>query len=180
MLITITGPSGSGKTSLIKQLTKEFPNEIFEVISTTTREPRPYEVNGKDYNFINNNEFDKNFYGIKAGDINKENINDINKIIIVNINPKGMKMLKKHFHGVDKIYSIYLEVNEKLAKQRLAKRTGWNWKKASERIKVDKSAGLYNKDDFDCILNGHTSKKEKIENFLNYIESRKWIHKLNS
>jgi guanylate kinase len=50
-LYIISGPSGSGKSSIARAV---MDNEI---ISFTTRAPRPGEVNGRDYIFISEDEF---------------------------------------------------------------------------------------------------------------------------
>lgn len=50
-LFVISAPSGAGKTSLIKALTEANPNVLVSV-SHTTRAPREGEVEGVDYHFI--------------------------------------------------------------------------------------------------------------------------------
>ena len=57
LLIVISSPSGAGKTSICKRLLKEN-NKINVSISDTTRAPRDNEINGNDYNFISENEFE--------------------------------------------------------------------------------------------------------------------------
>ena len=54
--LVICAPSGTGKTTLIKRLVAEFPRFSFSV-SCTTREPRPGEAQGKDYDFLTKEEF---------------------------------------------------------------------------------------------------------------------------
>ena len=54
--LVICAPSGTGKTTLIKRLVAEFPRFAFSV-SCTTREPRPGEVQGVDYDFVSRDEF---------------------------------------------------------------------------------------------------------------------------
>ena len=54
--LVICAPSGTGKTTLIKRLVAEFPRFSFSV-SCTTRDPRPGEVQGKDYDFLSRDEF---------------------------------------------------------------------------------------------------------------------------
>lgn len=54
--LVICAPSGTGKTTLIKRLVAEFPRFSFSV-SCTTRDPRPGEVQGKDYDFLTRDEF---------------------------------------------------------------------------------------------------------------------------
>ena len=57
-LVVISGPNGVGKNTVIRQYLQEHPNAC-RSISVTTREPRPGEVEGKDYFFISVNEFDQ-------------------------------------------------------------------------------------------------------------------------
>lgn len=55
--IVISAPSGGGKTTLMKMIVEEHPELFAFSVSTTTRQPRPGEVNGKDYEFITVEEF---------------------------------------------------------------------------------------------------------------------------
>jgi guanylate kinase len=56
-LIILAGPAGVGKSTLCDRLVAEVPG--FErVITATTRPPRPNEVNGRDYHFYSEAEFD--------------------------------------------------------------------------------------------------------------------------
>lgn len=55
-IIIITAPSGSGKTTLVKRLLERCPQLAFS-ISACTRNPRPGEVNGRDYHFYTEEEF---------------------------------------------------------------------------------------------------------------------------
>lgn len=57
-IIAVSSPSGGGKTSVVKQLLKDFPDIVFSV-SVTTRPKRSNEVNGVDYFFVNDEEFEK-------------------------------------------------------------------------------------------------------------------------
>ena len=57
LIIVISSPSGAGKSSICKQLLKDDP-QLNISISDTTRPPRDNETNGKDYNFIEKNEFE--------------------------------------------------------------------------------------------------------------------------
>jgi guanylate kinase len=50
-LFVIAAPSGTGKTSLVKALMQRVPELGFSV-SHTTRKPRPNEVAGRDYHFV--------------------------------------------------------------------------------------------------------------------------------
>jgi Guanylate kinase len=56
-LLLIVGPSGVGKGTTVNILRERHPEWIFPV-STTTRQPRPGEVDGVDYHFLTPQEFD--------------------------------------------------------------------------------------------------------------------------
>ena len=55
VMIVLSSPSGAGKTTLVKMLSNMDNYEIS--ISHTTRQPRPNEINDKDYYFVNENDF---------------------------------------------------------------------------------------------------------------------------
>ena len=56
MMFVLSSPSGAGKTTLTKKLVKNNPNFKLS-ISHTTRKPRSSEVNGQDYYFVDEKEF---------------------------------------------------------------------------------------------------------------------------
>lgn len=56
MLVVIAGPSGVGKGSIVRRLLERDPRLWFSV-SLNTRAPRPGEVNGVDYWFVDRDEF---------------------------------------------------------------------------------------------------------------------------
>tara|TARA_B100000963_G_scaffold331257_1_gene321910 strand:- start:851 stop:1483 length:633 start_codon:yes stop_codon:yes gene_type:complete len=93
IMVILSSPSGAGKTTLVKLLSdrKGFVTSI----SHTTRTPRSSEIDGKDYHFVNNLEFEKmiknnefleyakvfnNFYGTTKLNIFKE-LNEGNNVI---------------------------------------------------------------------------------------------------
>ncbi len=55
-VIIFSAPSGSGKTTIVKHLLSTNSNLAFSV-SATTRQPRPNEINGKDYYFLTKTDF---------------------------------------------------------------------------------------------------------------------------
>lgn len=61
ILYLVSGPSGSGKTTLCRRLATE--GLAHYSISCTTREPRPGEVNGRDYYFLSVAEFQEEIAG---------------------------------------------------------------------------------------------------------------------
>ncbi|MDD9331406.1 MAG: guanylate kinase [Wolbachia sp.] len=78
ILLILSSPSGAGKTTISEKLLKQSA-DLVRSISMTTREPRPGEVDGKDYFFVTKEKFHElckagkmleyaevfgNFYGI--------------------------------------------------------------------------------------------------------------------
>lgn len=64
VLLVIAGPAGSGKSTLCDRLVSEIP-EFERVVTTTTRAPRPGEINGVHYHFLTPEQFDA---GLAAND----------------------------------------------------------------------------------------------------------------
>ena len=57
VMIILSSPSGAGKTTLVNLLSKKKNYAVS--VSHTTRNPRPGEINHKDYYFVNDNEFQR-------------------------------------------------------------------------------------------------------------------------
>ncbi|MGF1604571.1 MAG: guanylate kinase [Thermosynechococcaceae cyanobacterium] len=55
-LIVLTGPSGVGKGTLLQALLQQQP-DLYVSVSATTRAPRPGEVEGEHYYFLNPDQF---------------------------------------------------------------------------------------------------------------------------
>jgi guanylate kinase len=58
LLLIVSSPSGAGKTTLCNRLRSEFPELRFSV-SHTTRKPRPTEVEGREYHFVDEGTFEQ-------------------------------------------------------------------------------------------------------------------------
>jgi guanylate kinase len=58
VLLVLAGPAGSGKSTLCDRLVAEDPS-FSRVITTTTRAPRPGEINGVHYHFFSPEQFDQ-------------------------------------------------------------------------------------------------------------------------
>ena len=57
IMVILSSPSGAGKTTLSKLLSKK--KNYYISVSHTTRKPRINETNGKDYFFVNHEQFNK-------------------------------------------------------------------------------------------------------------------------
>ena len=56
-LTVLAGPTAVGKGTLVAELRRRHP-DLFVSVSATTRAPRPDEVDGADYHFVSDAEFD--------------------------------------------------------------------------------------------------------------------------
>lgn len=57
-LFVLSGPSGAGKGTLVKRVLQRVP-DAWVSVSATTRQPRPGEVDGRDYFFLDQPRFDE-------------------------------------------------------------------------------------------------------------------------
>lgn len=57
-IFVLSAPSGAGKTTLVNNIKNSF-GYLVESISCTTRKPRPNEVDGVNYYFLSEEEFDR-------------------------------------------------------------------------------------------------------------------------
>ncbi|MEC8806682.1 MAG: guanylate kinase [Pseudomonadota bacterium] len=57
LMLVLSSPSGAGKTSIARRVLAEDDNLTLSV-SATTRLPRPNEVDGRDYHFVDQDRFD--------------------------------------------------------------------------------------------------------------------------
>jgi len=131
-LFIISGSSGVGKTTVVNELIRRHP-EWSRVITTTTRKPRKDEENGKDYFFINEEEFKEkinknsfieyteyagNYYGTLKKTI-EENIEE-GKTIFLILDVIGGKRIKTLIPEATAVF-LMVNNNEDL-KERLEKR----------------------------------------------------------
>ena len=100
ILIVVSGPSGAGKDSIINKLKRKKDMNIWISISATTRDKREKEIDGKDYYFIDKNEFENrikkgcfleyaeynnNYYGTPKDKIDEYLDNGIDVVLIIEI-----------------------------------------------------------------------------------------------
>ena len=57
-LTVLSGPSGVGKSTVVAELNRSCP-QIWISVSVTTRKPRTGEVDGREYHFVDDDEFDR-------------------------------------------------------------------------------------------------------------------------
>lgn len=143
-ILIISGVAGSGKGSVCGIL-KKYPDKYGFSISYTTRAAREGEVNGVDYHFISEKEFDQavknnqfleweqvhfDKYGTKKLDF--DNIIASDKIPILEVDVNGMGNIKKKYENIISIFITAPTMED--AMDRLKNRGTENAKSLKKRI----------------------------------------------
>ena len=146
IMIILSSPSGAGKTTLVKLLSKK-ENYVIS-ISHTTRNPRPGEINQKDYYFVNDNEFQRlikneefleyakvfnNYYGTTRTPV-IDNLNK-GKNVLFDIDWQGADQLKNKKLDFKLISFFILPPSKEVLFQRLSNRDMKDKLIAEERMK---------------------------------------------
>ncbi|MBD2446862.1 guanylate kinase [Nostoc sp. FACHB-152] len=117
-LIVLTGPSGVGKGTLMRSLLQRHP-QLYYSVSATTRSPRPGEINGKNYYFIDRNKFEQlvaqgefiewaEFAGNYYGTPREAVLNQIHsgKLVVLEIELEGARQIRASFPNALSIFIL--------------------------------------------------------------------------
>ena len=145
IMVILSSPSGVGKTTITKKIQQKY-NSFKISVSHTTRPPRSNEVNGVDYHFVTNKQFEKlinkdqfyehaKIFNNRYGTLKKNVDNGIhNNDIIFDIDWQGTTQLTK-FKNL-KLIKIYLIAeNKEELKKRLIKRNQNTSNEVEKRFK---------------------------------------------
>lgn len=118
VLLVVSAPSGCGKDTIIAEVLKKF-DDAFLSVSMTTRPMRPGEVEGVNYYFVSQPEFEEkidcgemleyarygsNYYGTPAGPVRK--LLEEGKTVILIIEVQGAGNVKRMFPEACNIFII--------------------------------------------------------------------------
>jgi len=132
VLIVISGPSGAGKGTICQELLNKNDN-IYLSVSATTRQPRQGEIDGENYYFLKQEEFEErvknngfieyanvhgNYYGTPK--LNVEKMLEEGKDVILEIDIQGALKVKENFSEGVFIFILPPSMDE--LKRRIIKR----------------------------------------------------------
>lgn len=181
-LLVISAPSGAGKSTICRRLISNSPgstacqrNLTFSV-STTTRSPRQEEVDGTDYRFVDDKEFDEMIqdnkfiewaevygerYGTTREDVKRafDNKNDV----MLEIDVQGARQVKESIPSAVLIFISPPSIEE--LERRLNQRGTESQKEINRRLK-DAHDELNSMDLYDYVVIN-----DEIENAVNQIRS---------
>ena len=190
VIIIFSSPSGAGKTTLVKLLEKK--ENFFVSVSHTTRKPRSNEVEGKDYYFVDSNQFNElikkqefleyakvfnNLYGTLKEPVFEKLKKGEN--VLFDIDWQGAKIIRSQ-NIKYKIFSFFvLPPSKKILFERLSNRDMKDKLIVSERMK-DFYNDVKHWVDYDyVVINDDLNKcfREIMEAITNFTESKSIIKK---
>lgn len=160
VLFCLCGPTASGKSSIARALLQRVP-QLGLSISTTTRDPRPGEEDGREYYFIDRAEFQRrvdggafiehaefsgNLYGTEHGNIDRQEQEGVDLLFDIEI--EGVRQLKHRYPK--RVVTIFvvppsvhiLEERLKLRGAESEEQMQARLKRAEEEIRVLTSPGF--------------------------------------
>ena len=162
IMVILSSPSGAGKTTISKKIQQKYQN--FKIsVSHTTRKPRPNEVEGIDYFFINEEKFKEkiskeefyehakifgNYYGTS-----KKAVLDLiknNNDVLFDIDWQGTQQLSK-FKELNLLKIFILPPSKEELKKRLIQRNQDKPEVVQERLKAYDTDSSH-KEDYDFVV----------------------------
>lgn len=179
--LIVSAPSGTGKTTILGKMFEKYPQKFSFSVSATTRAPREGEVDGKNYYFLTEEEFNKRlandefleyehvYEGLSYGTLKSEvsRIASEGKIAVFDVDVKGGVNIKQKLDDAALAVFIMPPSIETL-KERLEKRGTETPESLAKRINRAEMEISY-KDKFDhIVINDNLDKA--IEDFENVLK----------
>ena len=158
-LVVLSGPAGAGKTTVARELPKRL--DLAVSTSATTRRPRPGEVDGADYFFLDKDEFRRrvaagrfvewaevfgNYYGTPVEEV--ERARQAKKWLLLEIDVQGGILIKKKYP--EALAILLLPPEPQALRARLSKRgteapeeVERRLAKAQKEVRVARASGAY-------------------------------------
>lgn len=178
VIVVLLGKSGAGKTTLETQLSRLGFNRI---ISYTTRKPRPGEIDGVHYNFVDENQFKQlieknilmewamhanNYYG------SPRPVGHSQHVIVMET--EGLEQIKQIYGK--QIISVYVDTLKDTTSERLMERVEGNEELEEElkvRSKDEDEKFNHIEDKIDLIVDGNLPVKINAINVIKLVRDEK-------
>jgi len=191
----VSGPSGGGKTTLAKSVLDKLDNLRFSV-SCTTRKPRDGEIDGQDYIFISEAEFNNmveqgrfiehalvhgNYYGTPVDEF--ENAQTSGVDLLLDIDVQGASQIRRSYP--DAVFCFVLPPSYEILRERLIERNSDRGTDIDKRLIRAKEETLeLNSGNYDYII-VNDSLEEALDTLLAIIisarnESKRIVEKVKT
>ncbi len=146
-LFILSAPSGTGKTTIAAKVLESLSG-IRRVITATTRQPRPGEVNGRDYIFLSEEEFKGmmekgefleyacvygNYYGTPKSQVEENAKNGVDSLLVIDV--QGAFEVKRQMPDAISVFLLPPSLEE--LERRIANR-GFVDDNVKERLRIAK------------------------------------------
>lgn len=160
-LFIVSAPSGAGKTSLLRALMERDPSVTFSV-SYTTRAPRPGEVDGRDYHFIDPERYAAmreadaflesaqvfgNGYGTGVADVERQLA--AGRKVVLEIDWQGARQVRERMPGATSVF--ILPPSRQCLRARLTER-GTDSEATIDRRMAAATAEMAHWDEYDYVI----------------------------
>ena len=162
LMLVLSSPSGAGKTTLSKKI-QQSDNSFKISVSHTTRKPRPNEVDGVDYFFVNKDKFHElisknafyeyskifdNFYGTSKNSVNEITKRKLN--VLFDIDWQGTQQLSK-FKDLNLLTIFILPPSKEELEKRLIARNQDGKESIKKRL-LAYSNDIKHSDEYDYVI----------------------------
>ncbi len=132
-ILVVSAPSGAGKSSFCERVVEDFPQQVVDSVSYTTRAPRQGEKEGSPYHFVTKEKFQElqtknffiewaevygNFYGTPKDQVERARKNK--QFLIMDIDVQGARTFRKLYPDATYIFILPPSIDE--LRRRLTKR----------------------------------------------------------
>ena len=183
LLVVISGPSGVGKDTVVQELLKRSDNFHF-VVTATSRPPRKNEVDGVDYIFVSEDEFElmieddelleyawvhDNYKGVPKQQI--RDALDSGRDVLMRVDPQGAATLKDLIPSA--VFIFLMAESESAMAKRLRGRRSETEDKINLRLKIAREE-LTRIHEFDyCVINREGELEETVSQIMYIIKARR-------
>ncbi|MDR2372333.1 MAG: guanylate kinase [Puniceicoccales bacterium] len=176
-IFIISGPAGIGKSTVCNRLVESYGGNLKRIVTATTRPPRPGEVDGVDYCFIDEATFlkyiaeekfleyanvhRKYFYGTPLVQVSSNRRHGIDSLLIIDVH--GVRSIRRNFRRlVGHMVTIFIMPEQlEVLTERLSLRGSEKRDDLAQRLQSAKDEIKYAKD-YDYIVVSGTKEEDFI------------------